>query len=468
MSALARYYKARNWVVSGSDLQDSKLLKELRQEGIKVSIGHKSKNIGRDCDLAVYNQAIRENNSELKEAKKRGIPLLSYPEAVGKLTGEYKTIAVAGSHGKSTTTALVSLILINAGFDPVVIVGTKVKEFENTNFRAGNFHNPARWMVLEADEYGRAFHQYSPLAAVITNIDKEHLDTYKNLAGVRRSFLKFIENVQNGGLLVLNAADRNLKGLESEIKSIARRKKLTTYWYTRNQHLTGLSLLGFLPSLFGNHNISNMTAAYTMARALGIAEEKIYSTIKSFHGTWRRLEYRGFIKFADRSSEFAVHVYDDYAHHPTEIRASLSALIHAGSRSPISSPKRPKIICAFQPHQIERLVYLFNDFVSAFKDADVLILFPVYQVAGRERRPNYRKLRAASSKDLARAIQKKYPQKPVIYLKNPANLSESLLKLNSKFDIQNSVLVLMGAGDIVKYTDLLLKNRLLLKRRISN
>lgn len=499
MSALARYYMATGWAVSGSDLQDSKLLRELRKEGIKVIIGHKRGNLPPKASLVVYNQAIPEGNPELKEARKYGIPLLSYPEAIGKLTHEHKTIAISGSHGKSTTTALISLILINAEFaapalvagaslaslrwDPTVIIGTRVKEFGNRNFRKGT----SNWLVLEADEYGRAFHNYHPYAAVITNIDKEHLDTYKGLAGVKKSFLKFIENLEEGGILVLNESDKNLKSLEKEIKKIAGHKNLNVHWYTQNPHIAGLVSLGLSPALIGAHNVSNATGAHTLAKALGISDQSIYDTLKKFSGTWRRLEYRGNIELRtsnfeqtlDKHKKTIITVYDDYAHHPTEIRASLSALRESNSKfqilnskqisnsdaqsiqhSDITTLQQPRhLICVFQPHQTERLQLLFNDFVDTFHDADMVVLLPVYQVAGREResRIKNKELRKTNSEYLAKSIQKKYPNKPVIYLKNPRQLLKILQKLDSKFLIRDSILVMMGAGDIVKWTDLLIK-----------
>ena len=479
MSALARFYKAKVWAVSGSDVADSKLLKELRRDKIKAVAGHKKSNVPKKCGLVIFNQAIPENNSELKEAMRRGIPTISYPEAVGELTRKYKTIAVAGSHGKSTTTTLVAQILISAGFDPTVIVGTRVKEFGNMNFRLGGAVIPAKagihWFVLEADEYGRAFHHYSPFAAIITNIDKEHLDTYKNSAGVKKSFLKFIENVgesarprgraEEGGILILNEADKNLKSLDGDIKKIAKKKNLAVLWYNQNQHLKGLSSLGLLPSLLGEHNISNATAAYTLTKALGIPDKTIYDALKNFSGTWRRLEFRGNLQLKTKNlkqgaiseKESEISVYDDYAHHPTEIRASLAALKNNYKLKANSY----KLICVFQPHQTERLASLFNDFVGAFKDADAVVLLDVYKVPGREKESRSMKHESsiANSKTLAEAIRKKYSDKPTIYLKNPKQLPSALQNLDSRFMLHDSVLVMMGAGDIVKYTDQLLGKR---------
>ncbi len=491
MSALARYYKAQGYEVAGSDIQNSKLLKELRAEGIKIKIGHNKWNIKKGTALVIYNQAITENNPELKEARRLGIRVISYPAAIGELTREFKTVAIAGSHGKSTTTALVAQILIKAGLDPTVIVGTRVKEFGNTNFRLGSQSSDiasrknsndlrCRYMVLEADEYGRAFHHYSPFAAVITNIDKEHLDTYKNLAGVKKSFLQFIEGFAQprgcANILVLNERDKNLKSLEKEIAVICKKKKIEIFWYGKNPHIKGLSSLGLLPSLLGDHNISNASGAHALARALRVNDKVIFDTLKNFSGTWRRLEFRGACQLSNVNCQMSV--YDDYAHHPTEIRASLAALrqrsvgngYDATSLPDNLTPKpnrllnpnpNPPLICVFQPHQTERLAALFDEFVDAFKDADALILLDVYRVPGRDKSTTSNK-QQVTSKTLAEKISKKYPEKKVIYLKNPKNIYSaltSLLTTNYQLQTTHCTVVLMGAGDIVKYTDLLLKNK---------
>lgn len=328
------------------------------------------------------------------------------------------------------------------------------------NFRPGSQSNDiasrknpndlrCRYLVLEADEYGRAFLHYSPYAAIITNIDKEHLDTYKNLAGVKKAFLQFISNIQDNGILVLNSGDKNLKSLEKKIYSVCKKKMIKIFWYDKNQHIKGLASLGLLPSLLGEHNISNASGAYALAKALGIDDRIIFDTLKNFSGTWRRLEFRGY--YAPYLKPYTLPVFDDYAHHPTEIKASLAALRQVSGENGQAS-----VVCVFQPHQTERLAALFRDFVDAFKDADILILLPVYQVAGREK-INVIARRKIGSQELAKAIQKKYPEKRVVCLKNPKKLPHILSSLYPKPHTPSPVLVMMGAGDIVKYTDSLLQ-----------
>ncbi len=191
MSALARYFLSEKWQVSGSDLSPSDITRELQKEGVKFFAGHKAANIYPNIQLIVYNNAIPENNQELHFARELGLACRTYPEVVGELTKTYKTIAIAGSHGKSTTTSMTALILIEAGLDPTVIVGTKLKEFGppagGKNFRKGK----SGYLVLEADEWKAAFHHYSPFVATVTNVDAEHLDFYKTFANVKKSFEKF-------------------------------------------------------------------------------------------------------------------------------------------------------------------------------------------------------------------------------------------------------------------------------------
>ena len=191
VSALARYFLSQNWAVSGSDAARHTITDGLKKDAIRVKIGHKRANVPPNTSIIIKSVAVSAKNPEIMEATRRGIKVLTYPEALGSITRQYKTIAIAGSHGKSTTTALVALALIRAGFDPTVIVGTNLKEFNDQNFRIGKGNGDGNWLVLEADEYGRAFYNYSPFVAIVTNIDREHLDIYKNIADAKNAFMRF-------------------------------------------------------------------------------------------------------------------------------------------------------------------------------------------------------------------------------------------------------------------------------------
>jgi len=422
VSSLAYWFRAQKWAISGSDSAQGKITLGLEKDGFKVKIGHKKGLLGSKTDLVIYSNAVKSDNPELAEARRRGIPTLSYPEAVGVLTRRYRTFGVAGAHGKSTTTSLLALVLIKAGWDPTVIVGTKLKEFGDKNFRLGR----SDYLVLESDEWKGAFWNYSPFGAIITNIDREHLDFYKNFGNVKKSFLKFIGNIQTGGILVANRDDKRLFSLKRDIERIVKRNGVNLVWHSADKNPKLALRIKKELSIPGKHNLANAMAVYVLARNLGIPEKKILSALKNYRGAWRRMEYRGHFMGAK--------VYDDYGHHPTEIRATLEAFRE-------KFPEE-KLICVFQPHQAHRLKALFSDFTHAFKDADELILLPSYKVAGRD---------VQNKKYTSEALAKKI--KGAVYLKNPKGLKKVLKKMA----IQNSVLVMMGAGTVVEYTDELLR-----------
>ncbi len=440
MSALARYYLSEGYRVSGSDLTDSEIIRALKRLGAKVAVGHSKMVVLADTGLIIRTQATTKDNPELKKARAMGIRVLSYPEAIGELTRTYKTIAITGSHGKSTTTALVALIMIAAGLDPTVIIGTKLKEFGNSNFRKGK----SGWLVLEADDYGYAFHHFSPFVALVTNIDREHLDIYKTFAGVKFAFLKFFANICEGGHLVLNRANQGIQDIEKQIYTIRNGNQINVHWYGTVLAVARAVERGNFPALFGAHHISNASGAYTLAKILGIDEKIIMKTLKSFKGTWRRLEYKG--KFAIRHMPYAISVYDDYGHHPTEIQATLAALKTKYPKS--------KIACVYQPHQIDRLKRLFPDFIKSFDTADLLITIPIYKVPGRDEAPNA----VYNSKTLALKVAQRKAAPRTRYLANPKILKSTLSTSFNEIAPKGPwVVVMMGAGDIVNYTPLLLK-----------
>lgn len=456
VSALARWFLAQNWAVLGSDAVQSGLTRELEKEGVEVKIGQKKGNLeakGGKIDLVVASQAVKGNHPEVLAALKLGVPILTYPQAVGLLTGTYKTLAVAGAHGKSTTTSLLGLILKKAGLDPTVIVGTKLKEFGGRNFRCGK----SGYLVLEADEYGRAFLNYSPTLSIVTNVDKEHLDTYRNFAEIKKTFLKFLSQTENGGVLILNRDDKPLRSLKNQIKIISAPKNLRVIWYSSQSRAA--DQIKKIIKIPGRHNVSNALAALATAKVIGVNSRIALRAIGEYRGSWRRMEYRGKCQIAkgkwhdDKANKNylplairSLPVYDDYAHHPTEIKAALQAFREKFPES--------KIICVFQPHQAKRLKLLFKDFIGALGEADALILLPIYKVAGRDRTD-----RKYAAQKLAAAIAQKYPAKPVFYLNNPKKIKQETNKiLYSKSYILNpAVIVMMGAGDIVNYTDSLIK-----------
>ncbi len=274
---------------------------------------------------------------------------------MGELTKKYKTIAVSGAHGKSTTTALTALILEEGYFDPTVIIGTKVKEFGGSNFRKGS----GAYLVLEADEWNKSLLNYSPHIAVVTNIDTDHLDTYKNVGAVEKTFREFLKKVPRQGAIVANADDPRLKQLAPKLKK-------RVVWYSlKDREASAVRRVLKVP---GEHNVSNALAALRVGQILGVCQADILRALSRFSGTWRRFDFQGIRNGA--------YIFSDYGHHPQEIQATLTA---ARGHFPFR-----RIWCVYQPHQYQRLAYLWNDFTRAFDRADRICLLPVYNVAGRE------------------------------------------------------------------------------------
>ncbi len=397
VSALAKYYLKNGYQITGSDLVSSEITETLKKTEVKIFIGkHKTKNLSKDVDLVIYSPAVKKNNSELKEAKKLKIKSQSYPENLGELTKNYFTIAVSGTHGKSTTTAMLGLLLTKAGLDPTVIVGTKVKEFGNSNCRVGK----SKYLVIEACEHKESFLNYHPNIIIITNIEAEHLDYFKNFNNVLRVFKKFTKKLKKNGILIT----------EKEYKNTEIAKKLKK-----------------ILKVPGEYNISNALAALATAQVLKIPDKISFKSLSEFKGSWRRFEEKNL-----KINNLKFKIIFDYAHHPTEIKATLQA---AKEKYP-----KKKIWCVFQPHQYQRTFYLFKDFVKTFKEAsiDKLIITDIYDVAGREEKKIKEKV---NSKKLIKAIDK--PQ--AIYL--PKKKIQQYLKTNLK---GGEVIIIMGAGDIYK------------------
>lgn len=454
VSSLAQWFLAQNWSVSGSDAASNPIYAELLKAGIKAKIGHKKANIPARCGLVIHSSAIRPDNPEIKEARRRNMPVLSYPEALGELTRFYKTICVSGMHGKSTTTALVGLMLMKAGLDPTIIIGTRLEELGGKNFRSGK----GEYLVLEADEYKGAFLNYSPAFAITTNLDREHLDYFKNVANVKKTFLKFFSGTQSGGTLILNRDNEMLYSLKRKIDEASKIKDLNVKWYSlRNKEAAKIKKYMKLP---GKHNVSNALAVQCLSKAMRISGNVFQSAVSKYEGSWRRMEYRGDFRFKNQDSRIKIPVYDDYGHHPTEIKATLEAFRE-------KFPKH-RIICVFQPHQAERLKLLFKEFRNAFTSADTVVIMPIYKVAGRES-----SLKSThDSEALVRAMQKAQPGRSIFYIAEPKNIKKAMdVLLSDKLfpcpidkDAENAppkkqkpaVIVMMGAGDIVKYTDSLI------------
>ncbi|MFA5878029.1 MAG: Mur ligase domain-containing protein [Candidatus Staskawiczbacteria bacterium] len=413
VSALAQYYLSEGAEVSGSDLASSEITDLLKEKGAQVILGeHKAVNISKDLELVIFSPAVEQKNPELKEAKKKKIRCLSYPEALGELTKKYFTITVSGSHGKSTTTSMLSLVLVEAGLDPTVIVGTKLKEFGNSNFR----HGKGRYLVIEADEWQASFLNYWPKIAVLTNIEREHLDYYKDLNHILRTFKEYVGHLPNDGVLVVNKEDEN-------IGKVLKSAKSQVVYYSQNQ--PEAKKVKDVLTIPGKHNVYNGLAVLSVARALSIPDDKTFTSLSKYTGAWRRFE------ISDKTMNGVKYkLVNDYGHHPTEVRVTLEAIRE-------KFPEQ-KILCFFQPHQYQRTFNLFDDFVQVFRNASIdrIIITDIYSVAGREKATIKRKVR---SQRLVEAIEREN----VIYLQK-----EKIVDYLKKNIDSDSVVVLMGAGDI--------------------
>ena len=416
MSALAQWYAHQGWNVSGSDAAESIVTSDLLSRGTSVSLGKDidGTRITKDFEFVVYSTAVPEDHPERAKARELGIVEQSYPEALGELTRRYKTLAVCGTHGKSTTTAMLALILVRAGLDPTVIVGTKLKEFGGNNFRAGS----SEWLVIEADEYKAAFLHHTPHAILCLNVDSDHLDFYRDFDEIKETFQKFFKRVSFGGVLVLNGDDVFLAGIP-EKKGVGR-----LYFTIPSERADRLRPLLHIP---GWHNLSNACAADALAEWLGIGEDARDAALGSFTGTWRRFEHKGEFKGA--------RVYDDYAHHPAEIKATLAAAREIAGRG--------RLICVFQPHHTSRLIALFDDFAPAFQDADVVMVVETYKVEGREDE-------LEDETKNARALATLIGQAKEAHYVN--NRDEALTLLDNVVSPDDLIMV-MGAGDITLLAD---------------
>ena len=410
MSALAQYYRSEKYKVSGSDLVASEITELLKKKGANLKIGkHNAKNVPKDVKRVIFSPAVLESNPEMLRAREMGAEILSYPQALGELTKKYNTIAVSGSHGKSTTTSMISLILTEAGLDPTVIVGTKLKQFGNTNFRKGK----SNYLLIEADEWNASFLNYHPKMIVLTNIEREHLDFYKDLDDILKTFKKYV-SLLDKGTIIANKDDFNVSELVKDLKPV---------FYSLEQ--PEADFLKKILNVPGQHNISNALAALSVARSLNIPDEVSFKALADYKGAWRRFEVRGF-----RFGKKRFTLVSDYGHHPTEIQATLKA-----AREKFGNKK---IWCIFQPHQYLRTFHLFDDFLRVFRMApvDKIIITDIYSVAGRETKEIKSKV---SSKDMVERIIR-----PNVEYMKMGDIKE-YLKKNLK---GGEVVIIMGAGDI--------------------
>lgn len=439
MSALAEILLSRGYQVSGSDMNHSSLTEHLNSIGATIYFGHTKEHI-QNCDAVIYTAAISLENPELLQAKEKGIPTYTRAQLLGALMSEYpKSIAISGTHGKTTTTSMLSLILEDAQMDPTILVGGNLPQI-NGNVKIGK----SPYFVTEACEYMDSFLSMKPQIEIILNIDSDHLDYFKDIEHITKSFEQFASLVPKDGLVIAYAANAFIHGILDNLEC-----NLITfgfdpgYNYSADQirfgpsgmptfdlYFNGNLLAEIHLSVPGEHNVANALASFACAHQLGAPVESIVKTLEEFTGTQRRFDILGITKNQ-------VRVVDDYAHHPTEIEATLNAA---------SNIPHNRLWCLFQPHTYTRTLALFDEFSCSFSKADVIILADIY--AAREK--NIYKI---SSQHLAESIKAQYPEKVVLYFPSFEEIANYVNKNAEPLDL----VLTMGAGDIYKVAELLIQ-----------
>jgi len=428
MSALAQVLLHMGYRVSGSDIHDSALIRRLAEQGADIKLYHHPGNIG-ESDLVVYSTAIPADNSELQEAHRRGIAIWHRSELLAALINSHYGIAVAGTHGKTTTSTMIALLLEAGGLDPTALIGGVVSSFQS-NARYGR----SEYLVAEACESDHSFLRYRPHVAVITNVEPDHLEHYENDFNLlREAYKAFLQNLVAGGCAVLCFDDPFLRSIALHVE-----RKVVTYgldedgadYGARDIVLHGLGgsftfcrrgeplVASVTLQVPGRHNVSNAVAALAVAAELGLDLERCAGALKDFRGAKRRFEIVGEIR--------GVKIIDDYAHHPTEIKVTLQAARAVARR----------LCCIFQPHRYSRTEYFFEEFARSFADADLVLLHRIYSAGEKPRE-------GISSAALARRIGEIKGQE-VYHSEDMDELGRLALEWAQPGD----AIIVMGAGDI--------------------
>ena len=428
MSGLASILLDSGHKISGSDIVTSKITKRLADKGATVFKGHNEDNV-EGADLIVVSSAIPESNSEIRGARDRKITIIKRAEMLAKLMDNKCGIAIAGTHGKSTTASMISLLLEKNGFNPTVVVGGELNNFKN-NAKLGKGNH----IVVEADESDGSFLELNPQMAIVTNIEDDHLDHYENMENILKDFRKFIDKVPDNGRVILCKDCDNIKGLVeqcgrshvsygifNEADLMAKDVELDKLNSKSKIYRQGKKIGELYLKVAGYHNILNALAAITVALELGISFREIAKTLSDFRGVHRRMEVVA-------STDDNILIIDDYAHHPTEIKVTLSALK--------SSWQNRRIIAIFQPHRFSRTKILAEKFGKAFFDADCVIIDDIYSA-------NESPISGISGETIFEEI-KKTNHGQIKYLPSKDNILSYLCEIIQPGDI----IITMGAGDI--------------------
>lgn len=413
VSALARMMRHQGSMILGSDMQDSELLETLRSEGCIIHRGQNIDDIPGDVDAIVYSEAVADYHPEFVDTIRTtfSVPVLSYPEMLGYVSKNLKTIAVCGTHGKTTTTGMIATMMIDAQQSPQVIVGSILAR-EQSNFVPGT----SNYFVVEACEYKRSFLQLSPSLLVITNIDEDHMDYYHDLADIQSAFRELAQKVPRDGYIIARTDDPVVQAVLVDV--------VATIIPVQDFYDAQIQLQ--VPSIY---NLENAASARAVGHALSLDKSIVQKSLEQFQGTWRRFEYRGTTRFGGK-------IYDDYAHHPTEIKA-----LFAGAKKIFP---QHEIIAIFEPHLFSRTKALFQEFVECFDDADKVFLLPIYYA--REHDDG-----SLSSRDIYQALTERRPQVTLC-----ASYDEACDTL-SMIDTTDTVIFTVGAGPITRLSHMLVK-----------
>lgn len=432
MSGIAEILLRKGFVVSGSDGIAGETTERLETLGAKIHIGHDAAHI-EGADVVVYTSAVKlEDNVETLAAHQKKLPVIKRSEMLAELMRMKFGIGVAGTHGKTTTTTMTGLVVQNGGFDPTIIVGGRVHSFDKTNAVVGS----GDIIVVEADEFDRTFLRLSPSMVVITNIDLEHLDIYKDVDDLKKAFIEFANKVPFFGSVILCLDDENVRSILPEIKRKVLSYGLNPQARLRARDIVSESMTSSFDVLLdneklgrinlmapGEHNVKNALAAVACGLELNMPFEKIRDGLARYSGVFRR--------FQEKYNKDGIMVVDDYAHHPTEVQATLRA-------ARLGWPDK-RIVAVFQPHLYSRTLQLYAEFGSSFFESDVMVITDVY--------PSREKPIHGVSGKLIGDTATDYGHKAVHYMPEKEDLPQAILEIARPGDL----IITMGAGDIYRY-----------------
>ncbi|MCE5195295.1 MAG: UDP-N-acetylmuramate--L-alanine ligase [Nitrospiraceae bacterium] len=435
MSGIAEVLHNLGYEVTGSDVKDSETTNRLRSLGIKVNIGHKSENVD-NAHVVVISSAVSDDNAEVVEASKRSIPVIPRAEMLAEIARLKYSVLVAGAHGKTTTTSLIATILASAGFDPTIVVGGRLRATgSNAMLGKGDF------LIAEADESDGSFLKLSPTIAVVTNIDREHIDFFKTMDAIRNAFISFMNKVPFYGSAIVCIENEELKKLIPHVH-----RKCITYGFSKEADIYAENIeKGFMSVSFnvvhegkdigdftlpvpGMHNILNSLASIAVAMELKMNINVVREALNKFSGIQRRFELKG--------EERGIKIFDDYGHHPTEIKATLRAAKEGLIEK--ADNKGERLFVVFQPHRYTRTRDLMEDFAGSFNDADVLYLTDIYPASEKP-------IEGINTHVLLAHIKGK-GHKNVAYFSDKAKLMDDLISKIKKGD----AVFTLGAGDVWK------------------